>query len=227
MEADDNSTLESGNVKIPSWVIYFVVLLFAISVFGYVFFLKYPKSVHYYNKSIELFQENDLENAEKYIITASDLVPGNKEILAFRYYVSGIKKYTEKNSEEALELFQNYLKYNRDDPFINQLVATMKISQAFDDKDYNLMTELAADLYSDFGEDPLVILQYASALACKYADTDNIDDYNKAMELVETARTYELDDYNLDYIKRIEYRLSTKKIISKAEYMQLEEEGKL
>lgn len=227
MLSEEDTSLENSSVKIPSWVIYFVVLLFVISVFGFIYFHRFSKSVHYYKLSIKTFQENDLEAAEKYITSASDLVPDNKEILSFKYYVSGIKNYTEDNYDEALEFLKKYQSYNSDDSFIGQLILSIEISRAFDEKDYSQMVKYAAQLYSDYNTGPLVILQYASALACEYVATENIDDYNKAMELIESARTYELDDYNLDYIKRIEYRLTSKKIISNDEYHQLEKEGKL
>ena len=227
MSSDENTPEEIANVKIPSWVIYFVVFLFAISVFGFVYYHRYSKSIHDYKLSIKTYQEGDLESAEKYISRASDLVPDNKEFLAFKYYISGIKKYTEGNYSEALDLFKKYRSYNSDDSYVEELISIIEVSVAFEEKDYNRMVENAAKLYSEYDTDPLYILQYASALACRYAETENIDDYNKSVELMENARSYELDDANLDYIKRIEYRLATKKIISKAEYNQLKEEGKL
>ena len=134
---------------------------------------------------------------------------------------------SKKNYEEALKLLNQYKEYNRGDSYIDQLTATIEISNAFEAKDYAQMVELASELYSDYSEDPRVILQYASALSCEYAATDNIDDFNKSRELIGEALKYELDDSNVDYLNRIEYRLNTKKIISADEYHQLEKEGKL
>ena len=227
MLSDDETPVEVNNVTIPSWVIWFVGLILAMSVFGFIYFHRYTKSIHDYKFAISAYQEGDFETAEKYSASASALVPDNKEFLSLMYYISGIKNYSESNFAEALEFLEKYLSYESDDAFIDELVTSMKISNAFEDKDYSLMADLSEQLYSNYSDEPQVILQYASALACKYADSENSDDYNKALELIETARTYELDDSNIDYIKRIEYRLSTKNIISKAEYMQLEEEGKL
>ena len=64
MLSEEDTSLENSSVKIPSWVIYFVVLLFVISVFGFIYFHRFSKSVHYYKLSIKTFQENDLEAAE-------------------------------------------------------------------------------------------------------------------------------------------------------------------
>lgn len=225
--SDENAPEEINNVTIPSWVIYFVVLLFAVSVFGFVFFHRYTKSVHNYKLALSVYQEGDIAAAEEYITKASDLVPENKDFLAFKYFISGINRYTQKNYEEALKLLNQYKEYNRGDSYIDQLTATIEISNAFEAKDYAQMVELASELYSDYSEDPRVILQYASALSCEYAATDNIDDFNKSRELIEEALKYELDDSNVDYLNRIEYRLNTKKIISADEYHQLEKEGKL
>lgn len=227
MLPEDDTTLENENVKIPTWLIYFVFLLFVISVFGFVYFHRFSKCIHDYKLSIKTFQENDLEAAEQYITNASYLVPDNNDILSFKYYVSGIKYSTEEKYEEALEELHKYQALNSDNSYVEQLITMLEISKAFDDKNYSQMVVHAAKLYSDQNTDPLVILQYASALACEYVETENMDDYNKVLDLIETARTYDLDDSNLDYIKRIEYRLTSKKIISKEEYHQLEKEGKL
>ena len=227
MQPDENTIEESCSVKIPSWVIYFLILLLVISVFGFVYFHKYTKSVHEYKLAITKFEENDLEAAEKYITSASDLIPNNNDFLSLKYYISGLKKYTEQNYDESLDLLKKYLTYNRDDTFIDQIIKILEISMAFDEKDYNLMAERAAQAYSDYDTDPLFILRYASALACRYADKEDIEDFNKSKELIEVARTYELDDSDLDVINRIEYRLKTKKIITSDEYHQLEKEGKL
>lgn len=227
MQPEENYVYDPENVRIPSWVIFFVITLFGISVLGFAIFHRYPKSIHDYKLSIKTYQEGDIDAAEKYITSASRLVPDNKDFLSFKYYISGIKNYTEKNYDEALEALKKYQEYNTDDEDVDQLVLIMEISIAFNQKNYSKMVENAAALYSVYDSDTLCILQYASALACQYASTDDMDAYNKAVELIEKARTYELDDYYLNYIKRIEYRLNTKNIISQEEYYNLEKEGKL
>ena len=227
MLSDDEAPVEVNNVKVPSWVIFFVVLLFVISVFGFIFFNRYSASIHNYKRSIASFQENDLEAAEKYITRASDLVPNSTDILSFKYYVVGFKNYFEENYDGALDSFKKYLTHNSDDEYIDQLVASMEISNAFDKKDYGKMVEYSAKLYEDYREDPLCILQLASAIACQYATSKKTEDLNRVKELIEEARAFELDDSHIDYIERIEYRLASKNIISKTEYNQLKKEGKL
>jgi len=73
--------------------------------------------------------------------------------------------------------------------------------------------------------------QLASAYACKYAVTGTPSFFQKSEELIEKARQLAKDDADAqksldEYIPRIQYRLNSRKIISKTEYERLFRGGK-
>ena len=223
----DDSSEVNKKFNIPKWVVVFLFFLAGTVVFGFYYFKRFYVCIKDYKTATAFFKKNDFINAEKYITHASDLVPDNSDIEYYKYYISGFKLYSDNKYNDALPFFKKYQKYNKDDKVVNSIILYIEISNAFDQHDYKKMVDVSAELYKSNETDPFCILQYASALACIYTESDSATDFDKAEKLIREAQSYGQNKEIIEYVERIEYRLKTRKIISTEEYLKLKKDGAL
>jgi tetratricopeptide (TPR) repeat protein len=93
---------------------------------------------------------------------------------------------------------------------------------AFDRGDYDTFLRVSEKQWKENASSESAA-QLSSALACKYAVTGNTSFRQRAQEMMERARDLAKDDADArksldEYAPRIQYRLDSRRVISKAEY---------
>jgi hypothetical protein len=94
--------------------------------------------------------------------------------------------------------------------------------QAYDEKDYDRFLEAERTLAKRQPDEPMAALGIASAYACKYAATGDGESKDLAERQIETALKMKGAEGTAfeEYLDRIRYRLETREIISRGEYVR-------
>ena len=153
---------------------------------------------------------SEVRNLVKRVKRASDKAQEvNKLVEQNRYAEAG------KLAREAQQIYP-------EDPSWQRAILSLEIGDAFERKDYDTFLALAQKVFELEPGSSLAAAQVASALACKFAVTNDPAWRARAEEALEKARqlsvTPEGKNSFEEYQERILHRLNSRQIITKAEY---------
>lgn len=133
------------------------------------------------------------------------------------------KAANEGKTAEGAKLMREAANMYPEAPQLQYAANSMEAGVAFEKQDYDTFLALAEKQYKSNPDVAITAAGLASALACKYAVTGDLEFRKSAEEYLEKSRQLAEKDpaqkeaYN-EYAERIRYRLDTRVIIDKPEY---------
>jgi|SRR5579859_841356 len=134
------------------------------------------------------------------------------------------------NSAQAAKLMHDAASLYPQLPGIGFAAESLDGAAAFERRDFDSFLAISDKQWKEQPA-PETAAQLASAFACKYAVTGTVDFRKSAEEMMERARQLAQGDSDAlksldEYVPRIQYRLNSRKIITKEEYDHLFRSGK-
>ena len=208
------------NRSFPNWVKLFFVGVLAIVIFSFCWNWRFYSSYRNIKKTGIALQNADYAQAAKLMQTASEEVPEVEDVKVLAAYYNGLSLLVSDKSTEALQEFEKCQNKLPDDYNLYSYTLQAKMGSGFDQKDYNLFLSAAKDILKLDSLAAMPWASVASAYACLYAKTgaDSLkvlsDRFiNKAKTIDNTSKVM------LDYYNRIDHRITTREILSGAEFM--------
>lgn len=216
----DSCEIEIKNKTFPLWVKGFFIGILVIVLGSFFWNWKYYQAYHDIKQANEFFQKQDYAKATLLMNNASNKVPEVEDLTILSIYFHGLELLSKDKSAEALVEF-NKCKYKAPPEFqIKSLILQAKIGATFDNKDYKGFLEASKEnLALDYTQ-AVSLTSVASAYACIYAQEGNdttkqnaILYLNKAKAIDDTSKTMK------DYYNMVEYRIASRKIIPREEFI--------
>lgn len=209
----------------PNWVKFFLLFIAFLVVFASVWNLRFVKAYIQMEQSIRYFQSDPSKTAAL-MTSASNLVPESTELRGWSAFYQGINLLHQDNNIDALKVL-NAAKtdlQNMDQgimTILDGLIEGASIGAAFDNKDYDQFLKLSSIHCAKNPDDPIACAQVASACACKFIATGEINYKTDALAHLEKAKSLANNspDY-LEYEQRILHRLHSGEIITKPEFYE-------
>jgi tetratricopeptide (TPR) repeat protein len=176
--------------------------------------------------SIKAFRTNDIEKAAEMMNSASNRVPESNILRGIAAFYKGILFLQQDNNAEALISFNLCRRLSpsqagEENKIIDQFITRAAIGAAFDNKDYDQFLELSIKSYNENPNDAIACAQVSSAYACKYAVTGDEQFKGKSLDMLNKAGTLlKTDSYFKEYEQRILYRLYSREIITRNEFVR-------
>ncbi|MFC0514319.1 hypothetical protein ACFFGT_08915 [Mucilaginibacter angelicae] len=216
----DNCSVDLEKKIFPQWVKLFfggVILLVVFSIFwNWRFYAGYNNL----NKANIAFSKSDVSNAAQFMTKAAEEVPETRDLVQMAAYFRGIDFLSKDKSAFALAEF-NKCKDLGADFHINQWILNSEIGVAYDKKDYPMFLKTSRAVLELDSTVAQSWAGVASAYACLYAQ--NGQDSLKQLSLQYLQKARKLDDTSTvskDYTGRILYRIDSKQIISRDEFLK-------
>lgn len=208
------------NRSFPNWVKLFFIGILAIVAFSFYWNWRFYSSYANIKKSNDSFLNRDYVKAADLMQTASEQVPEVEEISSLAHFYRGISFMAADKSTEALGEFDKCAGKLPDDYNLYSYILQARMGSGFDQKDYKLFLSAAEDFLKSDTTAAMSWASVASAYACLYAQTgaDSLkvlsDKYiNRAKEIDNTSKDL------LEYYNRIDHRITTREILSGAEFI--------
>jgi hypothetical protein len=178
-----------------------------------------------------LSQPDGFAKAEPLAYAAYAHVPESRDVAAMASYFRGVSALKSDNSKEAVALLQDahdfFSEANEDyAEFLGTwlFLQQAKMSNAFDEKNYDLFLSLAVENGKRYPEKAYSQDSLASAYACQYAVIGNSDfrgeSYRtQALQALEKYLTL-VGGADVDFEQRIKHRLETREIITRLEFLK-------
>lgn len=208
------------NRSFPNWVKLFFVGILAIVVFSFYWNWRFYSSYSNIKKTALAIQNYDYTHAANLMQTASEQVPEVDDIKVLASFYKGLSLLYSDKSTEALTEFEKCKDKLPDDYNLYAYTLQAKMGSGFDNKDYNLFLSASKDFLRLDSVNAMPWASVASAYACLYAQTgvDSLkvlsDKFIGKAKMIDNASKNMLEYYN-----RIDHRISTRKILSSAEFM--------
>jgi tetratricopeptide (TPR) repeat protein len=209
------------NRALPNWVKAFFAAILVIVVGSFIWNWNYYMAYRDIKKANEYFQKGDFAHAYELMNLASLKVPEVEDINTYATYFKGVNfLYQDKNPEALAEFYKCREKMpvgNNVASLINQA----KIGIDFANKDYEGFVEAAKENLTVDPSSASLLTSVASGYSYIYADKGDENAKAEALEYLARART--IDDTSKEmknYYGMVEYRLETKKIISREDFVK-------
>jgi hypothetical protein len=169
-------------------------------------------------------QAADLAKAASHFAEASKALPSQDDLRYSSNLYNGMALLLEEKYEAALALFGACKGVYADEAYLDGLIASAEIGDAFDKADYRRMLKSSEALLAASPSDGKLLLSVASACACLYASEGDAAFRDRAEKLIAEAnagKTAENEAEFESYAKRIRHRLATRSVISRERYYEL------
>ena len=210
------------NRPFPGWIkgAFAALILLAVLAFLYNqrFFLAHIEML----RGLHELKSGNLERTVALFNAAAQRVPEEPELRAIARYFQAVLLVNQERSSEAIPLLKEALAIRPDNPEYVQALLQAEAGQAYEQKDYDRFLEVEQTLAKRQPDDPITALGVASAYACKYAATGEEIPKTLAERQIEIASKMKDADGPAfaEYLDRIRYRLETREIISRDEYLR-------
>lgn len=205
----------------PLWVKLFLSGIAAIVVFSFFWNWNYYQAYRDLNASQAEMELGHVDKAARLMLAAKEEADEVEELKFMSAYFTGINLLQQDKSDSALAAFETCRYYPPMNYAENPFVIQARIGSSFDHKDYEeflkaSQAQLALDSTSALG-----YATVSSALACQFAvrGTDSL----KAAAAEFLGKAKAIDDTSAemkDYYNLIEYRLASRQIISREQFLQ-------
>jgi hypothetical protein len=216
----NNCSVDLEKKIFPQWVKLFfggVILLVVFSIFwNWRFYAAYNNL----NKANMAFSKSDVSNAAQFMSKAAEEVPETRDLVQMAAYFRGIEFLSKDKSASALAEFNKCTDLDADF-HINQWILNSEIGVAYDKKDYPMFLKTSRAVLELDSTVAQSWAGVASAYACLYAQ--NGQDSLKQLSLQYLHKARKMDDTSViskDYTGRILYRIDSKQIISRDEFLK-------
>jgi len=151
---------------------------------------------------------------------AAAKVPADADLRTEILFVKAIGFMQEDRSAEALPLLRAYVKTSPEDVNARKILLQAEVAAAFEARDYETFLQKTLEVAGQNPSEPTAVAGVASAYACKYAVQGDEEFARQARERLEAARKLAppSDPDFEEYSQRIQFRLATREIISRAEF---------
>ncbi len=208
------------NVPFPAWLRFAFVGLVAIAAGSFVlnqrFFSAYAAMV----RAGRQMKEGRFDRAAALLESAAEKVPESQDLRAELNLVKAIQFMQEDRSAEAVPLLRACLEAAPGDANLKKMLLQAEVGAAFEAQDYDTFLKKSLEVAEQNPNEPTAQAGVASAYACKYAAQGDEEFARQARERLEAARKLAPPtDADFDeYSQRIQFRLATREIISRAEF---------
>lgn len=216
----DNCSADLKKKIFPQWVKLFfggVILLVIFSIFwNWRFFAAYNNL----KKANIASSKSDVSNAAYFMTKAAEEVPETRDLVEMAAYFRGIEFLSKDKSALALAEFNKCTDLGGDF-HVNQLVLNAEVGAAYDKKDYPMFLKTSRAVLELDSTVAQSWAGVASAYACLYAQ--NGQDSLKQLSLQYLQKARKMDDTSAiskDYTGRILYRIDSKQIISRDQFLK-------
>jgi len=199
--------------------------LAAIVIFSFIWNWRFVQAYIDLRKVKTAQHDGDIKKTAKLFHSVASKVPEQKELSVMATFYDGVQLlYEEDKPAESLKLF-NFCKENLPKmPFLDYMINASEIGVAFDNKDYDKFLSLAIQQQNRRPDDHSAVAGVASAYACKYAVTGDEQFKQQSLDYLEKSKTLSEKQGDLkrfeEYEDRILYRLETREIIGRKEFIQ-------
>ena len=210
------------NRPFPAWIkgSFAALILLAVLAFLYNqrFFVAHVEML----RGVRELQNENLERAVSLFNAAAEQVPEEPEIGAVARYFNAALLVNQERSAEAIPLLKEALAIKPDESAYTLALLQAEAGLAYEQKDYDRFLIAEQTLAERQPDDPIAALGIASAHACKYAATGEEAPRALAERQIEAASKMKGADGPAfaEYLDRIRYRLDTREIISRGEYLR-------
>ncbi len=209
------------NKAFPTWVKGFFLGVSAIVVIGFIWNWKYYQAYNDIKQANNLFEAADYENAALLMFRASHAVSEVEDLKTIASYFHGIDLLSKDKNTEALNEFIKCKDKVPDDYNLDALIIRAKIGSTFDNKDYEGFLEASKENLALDSSLAVSLASVASAYACIYADKGSEDARVNAFNYLNKAKLKDNATKEMtDYYNMIEYRIDSKRIITREEFIE-------
>jgi len=210
------------NRPFPGWIriAFGALILLAVLAFVYNqrFFLAHVET----QRGLRELKSGNVERAVALFDEAAERVPDEPGLRALSRYFRALMLVGQERPAEAIPLLKEALGINPNESTIAAALLQAEAGLAYDQKDYDRFLEVEQTVAKKQPDDPIAALGVASAHACRYAATGDDAAKDLAERQIESAskmKGAEGPEF-ADYLDRIRYRLETREIISRGEYLR-------
>ena len=209
------------NRTFPTWVKAFLAAIVVIVIGAFFWNWKYYQAYNDIKTSNNQFTAGFYTQAAERMTSASEKVPEVEELSTLASYFRGIARLTEDKSAEALVEFNQCADKMPAEYNMGILINQATIGATFDNKDYEGFLKASMKQLELDSSNATFWTSIASAYACIYADKGDESARKNAFLYLQKARS--IDSTSADareYYNMVEYRIDSKKIISREEFLQ-------
>lgn len=209
------------NKTFPTWVKGFFIGVIAIVIVGFIWNWKFYQAYNNIKLSSEYFKNGDFTNASALMASTSSKVPEVEDLKTLSAYFHGVELLSKDKPEQALIEFNKCKDKLPPDYNISTLIIEAKIGSSFESKDYEGFLEASKENLALDSTNAISLTSVASAYACIYADQDKEDAKQNALHYLAKARAIDSTSKEArSYYNMIEYRIYSKKIIKREEFIK-------
>jgi len=206
----------------PAWIKGSLAALLLLAVLAFLYNQKYFIAHVEMTRAFRALESQNLERAVSLFDAAAERVPEEPELRALARYFHAMLLVNQEHPGEAIPLLKEALAIRPDDSQIALALLHAESGLAYDQKDYDRFLANEQTMAKRQPDDPIIALGVASAHACKYAATGDEGHRTLAERQIETAsgmKGAEGPEF-AEYLDRIRYRLESREIISRSEYLR-------
>jgi hypothetical protein len=206
----------------PLWLKAAFGFILVLLVVGLVRNWPYFRAYMEWHRAQRLFQKGDIEGGMRLVDKAAARVPGSGGLGSALDLLHSMNLLREDRAKEALPILQRLNAQFPGDQQVKKATLQAEMAVAFDDKDYDQFLKKAQDYLALEPQAWPGQTAVSSAFACKYAMTGNEEFKKQALSYLDRAEKLAAPgDTNFKDMKdRIRYRLDTREIISREEYIR-------
>ena len=209
------------NRTFPLWVKLFISGLMVIVILGFIWNWKYYQAFKNIKKANEYYQRADYSNAYLSMNSASEEVVEVEYLRTMANYFKGIDLLNNEKGSEALIEFEKCKGKVESDINLKPLIIQAQILSCFDKKDYAGFLKVSNENLSLDSTLAFSWSGVASAYACLYSQSGNDKLKLQALKYLDKAKSIDSKSKELkDYCNLIEYRIFSKQIISKENFIK-------
>jgi hypothetical protein len=212
------------NRPFPTWIKGSLAGLAVIVIFSFIWNWRFMQAYMEIRSSNTAIQSGNLEAALKRLHSAAANVPEVKSLSSVATFYEGALMLKEDKSAEAIKLLTSCKTDLPPGLPVDEMLLRAKIGVAFNNKDYDKFLKLAIAVNDKNPNDPALIAQVASAYACKYAVTGDEQFKQQSLDFLRKSKTMAekqgVADTSQEYEDRILYRLETRHIIDRKDFVE-------
>lgn len=205
----------------PLWVKLFLSGIAAIVVFSFFWNWNYYQAYRDLNASQAELDLGHVDKAARLMNAAREEADEVEELKFLSAYFTGINLLQQDKSDSALAAFEACRYYPPMNYAENPYVIQARLGSSFDHKDYDEFLKASQDQLALDSTSALGYATVGSALACQFAVKGADSLKTAAAQFLQKAKA--IDDTSAemkDYYTLIEYRLASRKIISREQFLK-------
>ncbi len=203
----------------PIWVKAFLAGLVVVIAIGFAWNLRYYNAYNHIRKANIEYSNGNYGNASNLMSMAVTEIPELDDIKVMHSYFRAMDLLAKDSCKEALSIFTECKQKVPTNLNIEQMIVQARIGSCYNEKNYKGFLDASIENLAMDSTQAFSWAGVASAYSCLYADTKNETFRNKTENCLLKAKMLDSTSVDLkDYINMIEYRVFSKRIISREEF---------